>query len=74
MDGFSNYVIDEHSSLSLPTNMKHLDRPKELDFVGTQLPAEDGFVSQLKSDLYRRRYGFPAQRSINFANVNRSGK
>lgn len=38
-DGFSNYAINEHTGISLPTIRKYLNRLKELDFTGEQLLA-----------------------------------
>lgn len=43
-DGFSNYAINEHTGISLPTIRKYLNRLKELDFTGEQLLALDNQV------------------------------
>lgn len=47
-DGFSNYAINEHTGISLPTIRKYLNRLKELDFTAGQLLALD---NQLLSQI-----------------------
>lgn len=43
-DRFSNYAINEHTGISLPTIRKYLSRLKELDFTWEQLLAMDNQV------------------------------
>lgn len=43
-DGFSNYAINEHTGISLPTIRKYLNRLKELGITGEQLLAMDNQV------------------------------
>lgn len=47
-DGFSNYAINEHTGISLPTIRKYLSRLKGLDFSAEQLLALD---NQLLSQI-----------------------
>jgi hypothetical protein len=41
MDGFSNYAINQHTDISLPTIRKYLNRVRERDFADEQLLAMD---------------------------------
>ena len=57
-DGFSNYAINEHTGISLPTIRKYLNRLKELDFTGEQLLALNNqmlsqicFPEKIKEDV-----------------------
>lgn len=56
--GFSNYAINEHTGISLPTIRKYLNRVKELDFTCEQLLALDNqmlsqicFPEKVKEDV-----------------------
>lgn len=46
-DGFSNYAINEHTGISLPTIRKYLNRLKEVDVSGFFAQSDQRFSLQI---------------------------